>query len=42
MCGNLALHKEADAILAFLHRNGKKAVLLTDSPLTDVGTVFII
>ena len=41
-CGNLATHPDHAAITAFCNNRGFETVSLTDEPLTDVGTIFLI
>lgn len=41
-CGNLETHPEVDSVSAFCRLHGKEPISLTDAPLTDVGTVFLI
>ncbi len=41
-CGNLATHPAHAAITAFCNNHGFETVSLTDEPLTDVGTIFLI
>lgn len=41
-CGNIEAHPDCDKIYDFCRKHGKNAVLLSQIPLTDVGTVFFI
>ena len=41
-CGSLDLHPDGDAIRAFCHRHGLRAVSLSPDRLYDLGTVFLI
>ncbi len=41
-CGNLKNHPEADSVVAFCRQHKTEPISLTDAPLTDVGTVFLI
>ncbi|MBR3894692.1 MAG: hypothetical protein IKJ35_06040 [Clostridia bacterium] len=41
-CGNLELHPDAAAIKAFCLGRGFDPISLSDEPLTDVGTIFLL
>ena len=41
-CGNFMLHPQAEQILAFCKERGKTPVSLSEDPLMDLGTVFLI
>lgn len=41
-CGNLSTHPDGDAIIEFCIQHNKTAVSLSDNPLFDLGTIFLI
>lgn len=41
-CGNLDLHPDAEEIKAFCQAHGSDPISLSDSQLTDVGTIFLL
>ncbi len=41
-CGNLDTHPDADRIREFCRKHGKRALSLSDEPLEDLGTVFVL
>lgn len=41
-CGDISAHPDYEAIAAFCHRHGKEPVALSDEPLTDAGSLFLL
>ncbi len=41
-CGDLDTHPDAESIRSFCRKHSKKAVSLSDEPLYDYGTIFIL
>ncbi len=41
-CGNPALHPDGEAIVRFCRVHGREPKALADTPLTDIGTVFLL
>lgn len=40
--GNILLHPDGEKIVDFCAKHGKRAVSLSDEPLTDIGSIFFI